>query len=321
VQKQLVIKKNKSSIFFTVLGLGILAALLYLLDLGIILQSFQTIGMKIFLVFAIAISWMICNTLCLSTFLNHQIPFPHLLYNQITGDAYNIITPFAGLGGEPYKINHLSQWVSLSEASEAIIRDRLTHSLSGLLYTAMTLITVLFFVPLETAMWASFTSVAAIISVLSIVLMALILSKKPNQLLHRLLKKLKILESFRSTALLKSTFFKALGFKLIGRVLNLVEIYVVFVLLGIAPSVVDVVTVSAMVALSGTLLFIIPQGIGVNEAGISGAFNLLGYAAVLGLSLGLIRRARVIFWALFGVALHLCAIGIQKYREGEEGVD
>ena len=314
MQKQLVLKKNKSSLFFTIVGLAVLATLLYFLDLGIILQSFQTIGMKIFLVFAIAISWMICNTLCLSTFLNHRIPFPHLLYNQITGDAYNIITPFAGLGGEPYKINHLSQWVSLSEASEAIIRDRLTHSLSGLLYTAITLLVVLYFVPLETAMWASFTTVAAIISILSMLLMALILSKKPNQLMHRLLKKLKILESFRSTTLLKSTFFKALGFKVLGRFLNLVEIYVVFMLLGITPSVVDVVTVSAMVALSGTLLFIIPQGIGVNEAGISGAFNLLGYAAALGLSLGLIRRARVLFWALFGVALHLCALGIQKYR-------
>jgi uncharacterized membrane protein YbhN (UPF0104 family) len=85
----------------------------------------------------------------------------------------------------------------------------------------------------------------------------------------------------------------------------MVELLVIFSILGYSPSIIDLTAVAGMISTSATLFFIIPQGLGVNEIGISSALALLTYPASLGITFGLIRRARMIFWALFGLALHL----------------
>jgi len=314
VKQKIAALKKRSSLIFLFLGLFILACLIYFMDTRIILESFELVGAKIFLVFAIAPLWITCNTLCLSTLLKHQVPFPNLLYNQVTGDAYNVITPFAGLGGEPYKVTHLTNWISIDTASEGILRDRLIHSLSGLMYTGIMTLVVVTFMPLEQKLFYAFTGIGLLLTIFSALLSFLILSNVPNKFLGGMLKKLKLLENFHSNPLKRSTFLQALFLKLLGRGLNLLEFITIFFLLGIQPAFLEIVTISAMLALSGTLLFIVPQGIGVNEAGISGAFKLVGRSADLGLSVGLIRRARVLFWAFLGVGLHLLVTLFRRLR-------
>jgi len=295
---------SKKNYLFLLFGLIVFFGLIYLFDTEVILESFDLLGIKIFLVFSVAILWIICNTLCLSTLINHQIPFRSLLYNQITGDAYNVITPFAGLGGEPYKANHLTNWISLNEASEAILRDRLIHSLSGILFTSITLAIVIVSVPLDAALLNVFVITLILLATVSILLMLAILSNIPYKFLGHLLKKLKLLKDYRSNPLDKIVFIKALSFKLVGRTIAMLEFLCIFLLLGKTPTFIEIVTIIAMLALSGTLLFIVPQGIGVNEVGISGGFQLIGLPVELGLSFGLIRRARILFWAFLGIGIH-----------------
>jgi len=306
--------KKYSGLFFLIIGILILAVLIYFLDIKVILESFSLLGYKIFFVFIPAIFWIMANTMCLSTLLQHKIPFPNLLFNQVTGDAYNVITPFAGLGGEPYKMKHLTNWVSLNDASEAILRDRLIHSLSGITYTSFTLLAVVVLIPLEKAFFITFITVGLVLLVFAAILAFIILSSAPNKYFGAIMKKLKLLEDYRSNPLSRITFLKAWSLKMIGRFLNMVEFLVIFILLGMLPDLNEIITISAMLSLSGTLLFIIPQGIGVNEAGISGAFKLIGYPLELGLTFGLIRRARVIFWALFGVGLHVGYLFLKKRK-------
>lgn len=306
--------KERASLFFLFVGLAILVGLLYYVDFDIIRASFNMIGSKIVIVFAIPIIWISCNTLCISTLTQHQIPFHHLLYNQITGDAYNVLTPFAGLGGEPYKIKHLTNWLSLDKASEAILRDRLIHTLSGIFYSCLTLWIVLFIVELPQSFFFTFIVIGTVLALLTALLGFVILSDKPEKFLGIILKKLKLLEEFRGNALNHSIFFQALLLKTLGRFLNLVEIYTIFYLLGVSVGFSDVMTVSAMLSLTSTLLFIIPQGIGINEAGISGALKLIGHSVELGLSIGLIRRARVLFWAVFGLSLHFFSLLVKNIQ-------
>ena len=305
--------KKKSSLFFLFVGLSILAALIYYLDYSVITEAFSMVGNKIFLVFVVSIGWIICNTFCISTLVNKKVSFYHLMYNQVTGDGYNAITPFAGLGGEPYKIKHLTNWISLDEASEAIMRDRLIHSLSGILFTCLTLWLVIIFTHLESAYLIPFTILNIVLTVFSILFSLIILSDKPNKYLGKMMMKLKLIEEFKSKPLAKGIFLKALSYKMLGRVFTLAEFTVIFLLLGITPDLLEIVTVVAMLALSGTFFFIIPQGLGVNEVGISGAFQLIGRPIDLGLGVGLIRRSRVLFWALFGITLHLAVLFYRNF--------
>lgn len=303
-------------IFFYLLGVVILCALIFNMDLGVVTASLAQVGNKIFLIFSVAVLWIIANTLCIYMVIGPgKVSFADLLYNQLTGDAYNTVIPMAGLGGEPYKIKHLTQWLDWHTASRSIVVDRLIHSNTGILFGAVGGGLMLAYVDnIPAAYYIPLVVVCSVLTVVSIVMAWLTLTKAPSKLAGYVLKKLKIIEDYRSDPIPPGRFFLAYFFKFLGRTFYLVEIYVMFRIFGLEPSFIDLASVAGMIALSATMFFVIPQGLGVNESGISLALDFLGYAAALGITFGLLRRARMIFWALFGIALHMGAILAKKFE-------
>jgi CDP-L-myo-inositol myo-inositolphosphotransferase len=299
-------------IYFYLLGVIILLSLVFNMELGVVADSLAAVGNKVFLVFSIAILWIIANTLCIRTLVGGKVSFPDLLYNQLTGDAYNTIIPLAGLGGEPYKIKHLSQWLGWHTASRAVVVDRLIHAISGALFASIGTFVTLAFVEIPAGYYSLLMVLAIGFAVISAGMIWLALSDAPAKISGYTLRKLKIVEEFRNDPMPASRFALAFFFKFLGRTLYLVELLVIFSVLGFKPDIIDLTAVAGMISMSATLFFIIPQGLGVNELGISGALSLLGYTAALGITFGLIRRARMIFWALFGVALHLTVSVVKK---------
>jgi len=314
VVKKKILQKKISVYLFLFIGLAILAWLIYSIDWNILRTSFTMVGYDIFYVFFIAIIWITCNVACLNVLSAGKIPFLYLMYTQITGDAYNAITPFGGLGGVPVKIKHLTKYINFHEASETVIRDQLMHTLSGIMMTAILSIVAIFVLPLEDAYIIPFLITGIAFSVISVLFTLLIFSEKPGKLLEKLLKKVKMVSDYRSNPIETTTFLKALGFKMLGRVLSIVELWIIFLLLNFSPNFLDLITVMTMLTVSSSVMFIFPQGIGVHEASITGAFKILGYSAAMGLSFGLIRRARSLFWVLFGIVLHLVVVLIYRNK-------
>ncbi len=305
-------RKKISVYLFLFLGLAILGYLMYNIEWEALKSAFTMVGYQIFIVFAAALLWISCNALCLSVLADHKVPFFYLMYTQITGDAYNSITPFGGLGGVPVKINNLTKYLNFHQASETIIRDQLIHSTSGIMFTAFLSFLAIGILPNEEAYIIPLLITGVVFLVLSILFTLLIFSEKPGKLLQRLLTKIKMLSDYRSNPIDRATFLKALGFKMLGRVISMIELLIIFMLLGFAPSFLDILTVMTVLTIGSSILFIFPQGIGVHEAGITGAFSILGYSAAMGLSFGLIRRARSLFWMIFGIALHLLVVLFSK---------
>ncbi len=299
-------------IYFYLIGVVILLSLVFNMELSVVASSMAAVGNKLFLVFSIAILWILANTLCIRTLVQGKVSFPDLLFNQLTGDAYNTIIPLAGLGGEPYKIKHLTQWLDWHTASRAVVVDRLIHATTGTLFAAISTFVTLLFLDMAPAYHNILLAVSIGFAGISLGIIWLALSEAPSRISGYILRKLKIVEEFRSDPIPAGRFLTAFAFKFIGRVLYLVELYVIFTVLGFTPGLIDLTAVAGFIALSASLFFIIPQGLGVNELGISGALTLLGYSASLGITFGLIRRARMIFWALFGVALHLTVSVVKK---------
>ncbi len=56
---------------------------------------------------------------------------------------------------------------------------------------------------------------------------------------------------------------------------------------------------------SVSIFFFIPNGLGVNEVGIATALSITGYSAALGVVFGLIRRARMLIYALIGLGFYI----------------
>ncbi|HFA47768.1 MAG TPA: hypothetical protein ENJ95_01975 [Bacteroidetes bacterium] len=299
-------------IYFYLLGVIILSALVFNMELDVVAKSLSAVGNKLFLVFSVAILWIFANTMSIRILVNGKVSFPDLLFNQLTGEAYNTIIPLAGLGGEPYKIKHLTQWLDWHTASRAIVVDRLIHATTGLLFASFTVGITLYYVPLDAVYYIPLSIFAGLTSIAVGVMIWLSLSNAPSRIAGYVLKKLKIVEEFRSDPIPAKQFFQAFFFKFLGRSFNLVEIYIIFMIFGLAPSFIDLTAVAGFISTSATLFFVIPQGLGVNEIGISTALDVLGYTAALGITFGLIRRARMIFWALFGVTLHLAVSVVKK---------
>lgn len=298
-------------IYFYMLGVVILLAFIFNMELSVVVTSLSVLGNKLFLVFSVAVLWIFLNTMCIRTLVKGKVPFSDLLFNQLTGDAYNTIIPLAGLGGEPYKIKHLTQWLDWQTASRAIVVDRFIHAISGSLFAALSVTLMLVFVKIDPKFSIPLTILAIAFAIAGFGIMWLALSSAPSRISGYVLKKLKIVEEYRSEPLPKGRFFLAFFYKFAGRGIYLVELFVIFSILGFSPRLIDLTAVAGMISTSATLFFIIPQGLGVNEIGISSALAFLGYSASLGITFGLIRRARMIFWALFGVGLHL-AVSVMK---------
>jgi len=285
------------------LGLGIIAALLFYVPIDLVGESLALIGNKVFLVFSVAILWIVTNSLCTRTLVQGKVPFVDLLYNHIAGEAYNTILPLASMGGEPYRIQHLSNWLDIHTASRAVVVDRLIRAVTGILFAATCLSLTLVLVKLSSAAYITIAAMAAFHFLSGIGIIWLSLSSAPSKMVNFTLKKLKMVEEFRSEPIPAGRFFEAMGYKFLSRIFSLVEMYVIFSLLGFDPSMGDVITIAGFIAVSASVFFM-PAGLGVNELGIATALTILGYPAALIISFSIVRRASVIFWALLGVALH-----------------
>ncbi len=303
-------KKLKKSIPY-LLGLGIIAALLFYVPIDLVGKSLTMIGGRVFLVFAVAILWIVTNTLCTSTLLRNKVPFLDLLYNNITGEAYNTILPLASVGGEPYRIQHMTNWLDLHTASRAVVVERLIRAITGMLFAAVCLTFTLFMVDMSSAVFTTVAVLAAAHYAVSFGIIWLALSHAPTKAVGFVLKKFKMLEEYRSEPIPTGRFFAATGWKFVSRIFSLVEMYAIFVILGYDPSMADVITIAGAIAVSASVFFM-PAGLGVNELGIYSALTILGYPAALIISFSVVRRASVIFWALLGVALHATVMVAKK---------
>src|SRR5215471_11332619 len=91
----------------------------------------------------IALGWIFCNTSALHLLLDRQISWLRLLKIRLIGDGYNALLPLAGMGGEPYRIKHISEFVPVDRTLTALIRDRVIENAVGLLFTAAGLLAAL----------------------------------------------------------------------------------------------------------------------------------------------------------------------------------
>jgi choline kinase len=296
-------KANLMKLVPYLLGLGIIAALLFYVPFDVLVDSMSIIGNKVFLVFSVASLWIVTNTLCTSTLVRGKVPFVDLLYNQITGEAYNTILPLASVGGEPYRIQHLTNWLDLHTASRAVVVDRLIRAITGMLFAGVALSFTLLFVKMSSAVFATVAILAAVHYIISLGIMWLSLSQAPTKAVGFVLKKFKMVEEYRSEPIPTGRFFAAMGWKFLSRIFSLVEMYAIFAILGFDPSMIDIVTIAGFIAVSASVFFM-PAGLGVNELGIASALTILGYPASIILTFSVVRRASVIFWAILGVALH-----------------
>lgn len=314
------ISRGAISYLFYIAGASVLLLLVLKMPFSDLAAAISVVGQEDAWIILIPALWVIPYAITLQVLLDYRVKFLDALYTQISGDAFNSITPLLGMGGEPYKAGHLSRYVPIEDASRAIIQSRLIHALTGVLFTIIILLVTVSITDLSAWPGAA-TAMIVIAIILSAVFLLLLwatMSRAPTQVTVWILTRLKIPGDFQHQQLGWRKLILASLCRMAGRSAKFLELYLIFVVLDMSPEFSDVVLVEAMIMISVSLFFFVPQGIGVNETGIVTAFTIIGYSAAMAVAFGLIRRARMIIYTLAGLLVYLIAT-LMKLRRKRAG--
>lgn len=300
------------------IGLSLLGYLLHQVGFSFLRQSLGWLGWGYLWVLASALLWDWVNT------IGFQKAFPKKALNtsflklfeiRIVGETFNALIPSGYMGGEPLKIRFLSDDMSVHEAGSSVMIAKVAQSLSLVLYLVLGL-TVTRPGPSPLRQKAAWMSVGGL--ALGIGLFAFLIARgsfsQLGRFLHRwtrhpwlqhqearlLALDQSLREFFRHE---KKRFVESLLWHSAGWLVSAMEVPLILYLMGHPISWQEGWFMAAMAQLGSSVGAAVPGGIGFFEGGHYLAAGLLGLPPSLGLSVGLIRRVRELFWDAIGLLL------------------
>jgi len=256
-----------------------------------------------------------------------SISFSKLLQIHIAGESFYRFIPAGAIVGEGVKALLLKKHSSFSVPeifSSLLLRKFFMGFAQAFYIAAAVLLGILY------SNAGSFGNLGIAGSVLSVVLLLLfivmgmflwkgslclflfsLLSKIPIEKIQNSIFKYK--NSFTQTdELLKQSFSKnrtksakAFLFFFLGWSSELVETYLILLALGAMLPITSAMLFEPVVSLLRSLVFFIPGGLGVMDAGYVSSFQLFGIkeAAAVGAAFVIVKRMKEIFWIIIGVGL------------------
>jgi hypothetical protein len=289
---------------FLIVGVGLCAYMVSRFPLSQIGDACIQLGPWVFLTPVIAMGWFAANTTALFSLLESRVPWPALFWNRIVGDGYNALIPAAGIGGEPFKLRQLSTYVETHRAVVALINDRLIDNGLAFAYSGATVAIGALTINMKAGVQASMLTYGAAGIGIAAVFFTVMVTTASSRLGGRIAKLLGAEqlghERMRLRVLAAAAFWTGLG-KLIG----LLEIALLFHLLGLDFTIGDVFFTAGALSAAGFIGGAIPQGIGVAEMATVGIFDLLHFAGPAAVAFALARRGRTLLVSVVGVSLHL----------------
>lgn len=264
-----------------------------------------------------------------------KIPFFQLFKVVISGFAINHVTPVGMVGGEPYRIMELKPYIGTEKATAATLTFTIMHTFSHFMYwlTGAVVFLVLYFF----SVGAFPAIIAIVITLLGIFLCSLFLKSGKNGLALPVLTMLsripllgkpfaRLIENKRETLesidremsafrVRKRDFVVTTVIEFVTRMLEPVEFYIIFRLLGVDISYFACVVALACASLLGNLMFFVPMQVGSREAGLALALSWTGVASPFGVTAPLLARLREIFYIALGVIAMLIKGSTEGTRE------
>jgi len=297
-------------------GLAFVAWLVWDLGPTAVWNTFRALGWRLVLVMFVPF----CAAVALDT-LGWQVLLPGartgvmaLIGARLAGEAVNLATPTASVGGEPLKAYLLRDLILLDHGLASVVVDKTTVVIGQAVFLAGGLILALTALdpPREVSAAMGVLLAAEVIGVGGFIAVQLrggvagagrILQRLgvgPAGAHHDLLRKVEdgLVDLYRRRGkrVAASAILHAGGWAVGG-----LEIYVVVRLAGMS---VDLGTALVLEALSTAVrfaTFMIPASLGALEGGNVAAFALLGLPGAAGLSFSLVRRLREATWAVIGL--------------------
>ena len=308
-------------IFMVALGFLLLGYLVGQLGFDEVLRHFDAIKWAFPLLLVPSCIWHISNTIAWSFAFPPDAFKPRLVTlfaAKLAGETVNQLTPLANLGGEPVKAYLITHRTPGPRGMASVVVDKTAQLVVGLTFTIVGLGLLFHYhdvselIPFEYRAFFTFLLVASPVALW-------LFYKRQDRMFTSLLKLLRsagirtdLIERNMGRAARIDTnigsfyrehrtrFLQALFFQSIGWFMGTCETYIILYVLDAGIGFWFCFVLSALGTVVSAIFFFMPSNIGVMEGSLVFLFSSLGLDPALGLSLGLIRRMRRVFWVFIG---------------------
>ena len=252
-----------------------------------------------------------------------RLPFGRAWAVNVAAFAINYLTPFASIGGEPFKIVAASQWMGTRNGTASVLNYRLVHMQAHLLVFLTGVLLAFILLPAGTIATPILLLMAAVLLVLG----ALLLAVHREGVIERLFDiaaKIPILRGFalrlepRRSALVEidrqliafhksspARYYGALLAEYVARVFSMLEFYIIARGVGHPVTFGTAFLIGGFSSLVVNLFFFMPFNVGSKEGGLYVIFAALGLPPRLGVAAAVISRIRELTWIAIGLLLVL----------------
>ncbi|HET8533689.1 MAG TPA: lysylphosphatidylglycerol synthase domain-containing protein [Methylomirabilota bacterium] len=321
---------------FVLLAIGttLCIGLLWRTGVGPVLSTFGTLSWRLPLLLCFPACLMIaCDTLGWRfSFRRDRVPFRTLFSARLAGEALNITTPTASVGGEAVKAWLVRSHVPLTESLPSVVIAKTTITIGQTLFLLLGIAVAWPILPAGSWLLRSMQSLLVLECVGTAGFVAVQVLGATGGI-GRLLQRLGLLGREDRAPVLHQIdrafvhFYRqeprrlglSIGWHLAGWVLGALEAYCILRVLGFPVSLGLATMVDAFGAGVGFAAFFIPARLGAQEAGDVAVFTALGFGAPAGLAFSLVRRLREVLWAAVGfLALAALQRGGEAATPGQE---
>ena len=310
-----------SGVLFTIGGIALLVWMLARVGVAEIAADVRQVGWMLVAIVAIgglrflfrALAWRLCLE------PPHALSLGDAFAAVVCGDTIGNLTPLGPLVGEPAKAAFVRGRVALGPAVTALAIENVLYTLSAAAMIASGMVALLVsFQPPSAVRGVGEIAVAATLALFAIALIMLwrqpvLISRALGLVppLRRHAARMQEIETriytfaSRHRAALPALAAAEMGFHALG----VAEIYLtLWILNGSAPSLLTAFILETANRLITVVFKFIPLRLGVDEAATAYISQVLGLGTRSGLSMAIIRKLRMLFWALAG--------GVLLVREG-----
>jgi putative membrane protein len=303
-----------------VLGVALLAVLVVRNDPAAIFASIVQLSWRVAIVLCFPVVLvMVFDTLGWRfAFLGTRVPFRTLFGVRLAGEAFNLATPTAALGGEAVKVWLLRGLVPLDASVPSVIVAKTTITIAqglfllfgvGLAWTltgpaSPLLYAMLWLLAIETAALAGFVvaQTRGLLAWTGRLVSQFGLDHGHAEALGRIDD---VLARFYRTA--PGRLSLSIAFHLVAWLLGAIEAWLVLRFLGAPVSLTTATVIEAFGTAVRFATFLIPASLGALEGGYVVTFAALGLGSTTAVSFSLVRRLREAVWAGLGLGVFALA--------------
>lgn len=271
-------------------------------------------------VFLTGVLWYLCYTLAWKQIIKYQendIPLFPLFRSKIAGEAVNTLQPANFLGGDPIRIYLLRRLSNITCLTASVVVDRTINSMA--IVSVIFVGAVFAFLKIQGLPKQVLLGAPVFLVVTSSLIVFFLLRQKKG-LFDSILKlgmrlhlfkhwcerhrekaveiDEKVLKLYQKS---RAAFWEAFVFHVAGRVLGIVEIYLIGKALTPDFTFLFALFLATLSPIINMAFAYIPGALGVMEGAYTGALYLLGLDPAVGFTIQMVKRIRALFWIGLGM--------------------